>query len=149
MPRNLSVVRLIVFLIPVLTFSACSKNYGCRDDEAINFDPWAEKSDYSCLYVLKIGFYIRSWDADSLADLGCDFYHLFLDGQYIGSDSVSNFVPDNKSPYSYTNIFFQDTIGSQEKFAEISLTDIDSALIKKYTMRLRYDAEFEQFQMYK
>ena len=110
----------------------CKKKfYGCVDDYAINFEPSATDYDESCLYSYDVGFYLSQNQSEFLDSINCTIYSVFIDGQYIGSDSTSHFYP------KYSKIHFIDTLGARFVKFEIVCKTEDSTEIYSYRESLQ------------
>jgi len=85
-------VKIICAIAIIVSLSACLKKHGCTDNKAINYSVDAKKHDQSCFYKCQGNFY---WDEndydDFFADSGSVFISVFLDGKFIGDDSLVNY----------------------------------------------------------
>ena len=96
-----------LFFTITIIFSSCTKEQGCTDQIAINFNSTAEEDDGSCIYSFVGGY----WITQSITTEGSITTSA---GGTIVSDSSFNFTetnPDSLSPYRVdffnNNTFFE------------------------------------------
>jgi|TARA_B110000459_G_C16526300_1_gene455020 hypothetical protein len=77
------------FLSSVFLISSCSKEQGCMDSDAVNFNLLAEEDDNSCQYEGKVVFWYGQTSANGLISDGAISLSYNVDGQNVGS-SASN-----------------------------------------------------------
>ncbi|WP_306643985.1 hypothetical protein [Sanyastnella coralliicola] len=82
--------RIYIVLVVVLALASC-KQEGCRDMDAVNFDPAVDEDDGSCLFEGKVVFW---YDEDVtfplLAD-GAEVLTFYVDDAVIGTHIASEF----------------------------------------------------------
>ena len=80
---------LLGFLSVLFLATSCSKEQGCTDSDAVNFNSLAEEDDNSCQYEGRIVFWYNQSCADGLIGDGATSLTYSVDGQTVGS-SASN-----------------------------------------------------------
>jgi len=82
-------VILLSFLSVLFLTTSCSKEQGCTDSDAINFNSLAEEDDNSCQYEGRVVFWYNQECANGLvSDLATSLTY-YVDGQTVGSSSTS------------------------------------------------------------
>jgi len=85
-------IKIICSIAITISLTACLKKRGCTDEDAINYNGDAKKSDKSCFYECTGNFYWKEDQYDEIfADSGSVFISVFLDGKFIGDDSLVNY----------------------------------------------------------
>ncbi len=81
--------KITTLLVIAVVFSSCSKNKGCTDKNATNFNSSATKDDGSCTYSAYIVFWYNSQTASHLASDGYTSIKCSINGSVVGT-SPSN-----------------------------------------------------------
>ena len=82
-------IKIIIVFVIATAISACSKNKGCTDKNATNFNADATKDDGSCTYSAYIVFWYNQQTATHLANAGYANIKCSINGSAVGS-SPSN-----------------------------------------------------------
>jgi hypothetical protein len=77
------------FLFTVILMG-CGKE-GCTDPKSINFDEKAKRNSGICRYEGKVVFWYDAETGSKLQSLNATFLHFYIDDEFVGSSSTSNF----------------------------------------------------------
>jgi hypothetical protein len=75
----------------LLMLSSCTKEQGCKDGNAVNFDSEAEEDDGSCTYEGQVVMWYGEAVAGSLVENEITSLTYYVDGQIVGSSAASIF----------------------------------------------------------
>lgn len=93
---------LMLLFVPIL-FAGCKKE-GCTDPDSTQYDEKAKKDDGSCEYEGQIAFWLSKDKAEYYFDLGVVQFNVYMNGNYIGAMSASNYF--NSEPSCEANGLF-------------------------------------------
>lgn len=88
---------LLLLCSAVFVFTGCTKNNGCTDSEAVNYDADAEKDDGSCQFQGNLLIWINKNTSDSLISYSIDDLHIYLDNVNVGTYATDMYFVE--SPY--------------------------------------------------
>lgn len=75
-------------LSSIFMMTSCSKEQGCTDQNAVNFDILAEENDGSCQYEGEIVFWYNSATSAELLSYDVVSLTYYVNGQVVGSSSA-------------------------------------------------------------
>lgn len=85
----MQVKPLFFALFSVLFLANCSKEKGCTDKDADNFNPAAEENDGSCKFSGTVIFWYGQDVAEIFTALGVSSILYYVDGNLIGSQAAN------------------------------------------------------------
>src|SRR5687768_16920086 len=113
-------MRTTFFVILALGLSGCVKELGCYKEEALNYKDTNGEDD-RCYWASWGRLY---WDSNTYQDYfqpeGIDYIKIYVDGQYLGEDSASNYGSSSQNPSTPSPLSFSDTIYYEEQAVRIT-----------------------------
>lgn len=91
-------INRIFSLILITTCLGCTKQYGCTNIFAVNFDTEAELSNHSCYYHEVVNFRIQDFRMDAYVANDVEFIRVFFNEEFIVKKEI-----DPDSPYFKVN----------------------------------------------
>lgn len=85
----MKILKMILLLLGVSLFSACSTTEGCTDNAATNFNSEADDDCNCCQYESNVVFWYNQATAQALVNNGTSTLTYYVDGEIVGSGAAN------------------------------------------------------------
>lgn len=128
---------------------SCSKEQGCTEFDAVNYNSLADENDGSCEFEGSLVVYYESPTAQAFANIGVSTLNFYIDGNLIGSQAANlgwNAAPSCGQALSISADINLGTSRESEHFIRVVDEDGDDAwrgtidLTANYCTKVKLDA---------